>query len=205
MLPAHPALLAFLPPFPHHAVPLGRLPVALAQVTGVALDRISQGGTQGLIYALAGAAVALALAVSWLLREHLRASAKHAEAMQGVQTRHADNVQAVQTAHAKEILAIQQASAGTLAALTERVTESMGAMNATARDLRDAISAAQEMTRTLELTLDRSAVYGRDDTAHNGTRDNPRDAGRDPLRGDSQHGRNAARPTATPRRRGQDT
>lgn len=169
--------------------------LVMAQVPAEAIDRISQGGTQGLIYALAGAVVGLAVAGAWLLREHLRAAAKHAETMQAVQTRHADAMQKVQTEQAAEILKVQGASATTLQALTERVTESMGAMNATARDLRDAITAAQEMTRTLELTLDRSAVYSRDDLG----------GGRDPLREESQHGRNPPRPAAPARRRGQET
>jgi hypothetical protein len=167
----------------------------MAQVPAVALDRISQGGTQGLIYALTGAVAALALSGAWLLREHLRAAAKHADTIQAVQTRHAEAMQKVQTDQSTEILKVQGASAATLQALTERVTESMGAMHVTARDLRDAITSAQEMTRTLELTLDRAAIYSRDDPG----------GGRDPLREESQHGRNAPRPPAPARRRGQET
>lgn len=187
----------FLPSLPAILTPPA-LPVVMAQVPGVAIDRISQGGTQGLIYALTGAVVALAFAGAWLLREHLRAAAKQAESMQTVQTHHAEAMQAVQSAHAKEILTVQSASATTLQALTERVTESMGTMNATARDLRDAITAAQEMTRTLEITLDRSAVFSRGDLP------GAAEGARDPMREESRHGRNEPRQPAPPRRRGQE-
>lgn len=148
----------------------------LGQLSPEALDRIAQGGTRGLIYALTGALVAVCLGGAWLLRQHLTTAQRFQEAMQATQAEHTRTLREVQTAHAREILTVQQASATALTALTERVTTTMGDMHGVARDLRDAVDSVAEMARTLERTLDRGG-YGSHEGAHDGTH-----AGRNPLR-----------------------
>lgn len=129
--------------------------VLLGQVSPEAMDRIAQGGTRGLIYALTGALVAVCLGGAWLLRQHLGTAARFQESMQAVQAEHTRTLREVQTAHAREILTVQQSSATALTALTERVTTTMGDIHGVARDLRDAVDSVAEMARTLERTLDR--------------------------------------------------
>lgn len=129
--------------------------VVLGQLSPEALDRIAQGGTRGLIYALTGALVAVCLGGAWLLRQHLSTAARFQESMQAVQAEHTRTLREVQSAHAREILTVQQASATALTALTERVTSTMGDIHGVARDLRDAVDSVAEMARTLERTLDR--------------------------------------------------